>query len=77
MPEEITLSKFLKWKIGKQFRIMRVFSRGSNFDFIFLFFILLADEGRGSNKRAIGGQSAKRHLSAVLLACRCWPNIEC
>ena len=28
-------------------------------------------------KRAIIGPPAKRQLNGILLACRCWPNIEC
>ena len=52
--------------------------RGSNFDNFFL----IADERRKDPKttiikRAIICPPAKRHLNGVLLACRCWPNIEC
>ena len=54
--------------------------RGSNFDgFFFVFFLFFFDEARKDPnfhyKRAIIGPPA-RHLNSVLLACRCWPNVE-
>ena len=44
-------------------------------------FVFLVDEGKEgfktTYKRVITDQPAKRHSYGVLLAGRCWPNIEC
>ena len=45
--------------------------RGANSDNLFL-----VNEGREDPNLTISGSSSARHLNAVSLACRCWPNIE-
>ena len=52
--------------------------RESKFDNILYIFFSWWGEGGSKyhNKWAIIGPPEKRHLNGVLLACRCWPNIE-
>ena len=58
-------------------RIQTVLSEGVRSNSV----CFLVDEGKeglkATKNRAIIGPPAKRHSYGVLLASRCWPNIEC